>query len=642
MVISIDASVLTAYYQARAGVPASTSTGASSGTGTTAPTNPTAPWSSASAAPQMTALTSSVLAGGRFIDPTNVKLDVPKASPDYSKLFTLYQGLNALEGLASQYTATGTSTFTQSQIASRFTAGMQEVGSYIDQTKFSDFQLAQGATTQSSSTQVGAAKETDTYTTGTIYSGDPTQPVAAFQGPTVFDMNVTKSSGTQFTVHFDLSDMGSTPRTIGNVVNYLNAQLKAQGSFATFSSVRTAGTTRTTTVGGQTVTLGTNADTYALKFNGVSTETTSFSAPTTSPAVYVGAASGTTTTTTTPGKTTTASNGVTTTAASTTTTTSDVTQNFLKFETDPSANATSASDGKVFSDALGAAVQNARASATAPDGSVYVLTDVNATINGQPIKGSTDVALEKYDSAGNLVYTRTLGAASNASGYSLAVSADGSKVAIGGSVTGELDSGDSGTDPTTADSFVSVFDNEGNQVYSQRRGSAGDDHVTGLSFGADGSLYVQGVTGTSIGGQAEVGGQDGYIEGLKANAAGAAQAYSPQFTTQYGTALTDKPAGVVVSGSSLYVAGVEAGDAVVRQYNLQATGAPTLAATSTSATSTAVRSPASRSTRMAPSRWRAPPRRRSMPPPPPTASAAASRPSSPACPRTCPAVRPRP
>ena len=56
----------------------------------------------------------------------------------------------------------------------------------------------------------------------------------------------------------------------------------------------------------------------------------------------------------------------------------------------------------------GSEVQKARASAVAPDGSLYILTDVNAATGGQAIKGSSDVALQKYDSAGNLIYTRTL------------------------------------------------------------------------------------------------------------------------------------------------------------------------------------------------------------------------------------------
>ena len=53
----------------------------------------------------------------------------------------------------------------------------------------------------------------------------------------------------------------------------------------------------------------------------------------------------------------------------------------------------------------------------------------------------------------------------------------------------------------------------------------------------------------------------------------------PLFTVQYGTTGVDKPAGLVVSGGSLYVAGAEDGSAVVRKYDLVSGAAPTLAAT---------------------------------------------------------------
>ena len=99
----------------------------------------------------------------------------------------------------------------------------------------------------------------------------------------------------------------------------------------------------------------------------------------------------------------------------------------------PSSNAPNVAFSKTI-----AAGGTVRQSAIGADGSVFVLADVTEkTLPGQPIKGASDVALMKYDSAGNLVYARTLGASSEADGLSLAVSSDG-HVAIAGSVTGSL------------------------------------------------------------------------------------------------------------------------------------------------------------------------------------------------------------
>src|SRR5690606_32909077 len=136
------------------------------------------------------------------------------------------------------------------------------------------------------------------------------------------------------------------------------------------------------------------------------------------------------------------------------------------------------------------------------------------------------------DSAGNVVYTRTLGAVDTASGYAMAISDDG-RIAITGSVKGQLttetsysfttDSGtvysqnsysySSGYDKSITDSFVTVFDANGVEEWTQRRGSIGQDEGLSVTFGADGSVYVGGraqgvMTGATEGSQ---GGWDAYV-----------------------------------------------------------------------------------------------------------------------------------
>ena len=80
-------------------------------------------------------------------------------------------------------------------------------------------------------------------------------PVPAFAGDVQFSMTLTNTAGVGKTVNFNLDDMGSTPRTMGNVVNYLNSQLQAAGATTRFADVATAGTPLTSTENGQTVDL---------------------------------------------------------------------------------------------------------------------------------------------------------------------------------------------------------------------------------------------------------------------------------------------------------------------------------------------------------------------------------------------------
>lgn len=554
MSVTFDSSILTAYYQAKSGI---ASGGLASGAGNgAAKKKPTAPWSATSTAPKMSELATAVMRGKKFIDPDAAKLDVPTASKDYKQLFSLYQGLNALQGLAEQMSAKGLSEIRKTELRTRFDAGMAEIGAYLDKSDFEAFQLSQGTAT-ASQTAPGVKRDTSTYATGTLHTGDPGAEVDAFQGAVQFNMKLTRPSGSVVDVDFDLAEMGATPRTMANVTIYMNDKLAAAGAATRFAVVRTPGTERTATAGGQTVKLGMGPDTYSLQIKGVSTEVAAFSAPATSPAVYIGGTDGATT-------------GTKPTAV----------RELMKFETDPASPASTTADGKVFEKTFGPEVQAIRASQTGPDGSLYVLADINAKTGDQNIKGASDVALMKYDSAGNLVYTRTLGAASQATGSALTVSADGTKVAVAGSVIGALDNGDAGVDAKLSDSFVTVFDAEGEQLFSHRSGAKGEDQVTGVSFGADGSLYVTGSANGAFSNTVAVGNQDAYVRGYKINTSPTAtEKYALQFTTQYGTSGADKPAGVAVNGSTMVTAGVENGRVILRRYDLQPTGQPILGAT---------------------------------------------------------------
>ena len=436
MTVTFDTSILTSWYQAKAGVSSSAGgTAASNAAAAKAKAAGTPPWSAQSQAPKMTELVRSVLAGGKFVDPSASKLS-PGSSEDYRKLFGLYQGLVALEGLTEQYAGKGVGEAEKSRLRTRFADGMKEVGAFLDATSFKDFQVSQGAVAPKATATVGVRRDIDTYNTGVVHSGSASDPVAAFQGTVKFSMTAAlpAPSTTTRTVDFDLDEMGSTPRTMSNVVLYLNGKLETAGVAARFANVRTPGGPQTIKVGNETVTTGTTPDTYSLQVKGVGAEIVSFSAPTQGPAVYLAGAMGA------------ATGG-----------SAAQTDQLIKYGTDPASQATTAADGKVFAKTLSATINSVRQSVTGPDGSLYLLADITSATDGQMIKGNSDVALMKYDSAGNLIYTRTLGAAKEATGYALAVSADGTRVAVAGSVTGGLDVGDSVADAKVADSFVSVI-----------------------------------------------------------------------------------------------------------------------------------------------------------------------------------------
>ena len=574
MTVTFDSSFLLNYYNAKAGLPPSTTGTGITATSTTpaAPVNPTPPWTKFTTV-QANALTQSVLNGARFIDPSAAKLDVTGAgtvaNQNYKNLFALYQGLNALNGIARLAAATTTPGPAElARLQTTFQSGLQQIQSYLGGKPFSGFQVLQSDAVTTAKAASLAPKETDTYTTGAVYSGTPGAPVPAFQGDVKFAVTATKVSGSQTTVNFDLSEMGSTPRTMGSVVSYLNGKLEDAGLATRFASVMTPGTPNTTQVGGKTITLSQNPNQYALQIKGVSVEDLSFSASATEPAVYVAQTSGITA-----GKT------------------PDATQQLVKFDTGTTPLATTSATGQVFSKTLDASASAVHAIATAPDGSVYALTNVTAAAGGQSIQGGQDVALVKYDSAGNVVYTRTLGAAGSASGLALSVSPDGSQVAIVGSTTSDLDPSDGVAKAPTGgapnSSFVTVFNATGQELWTkQTLGASGAAvQANAVAFGANGMVYVAGQTDGALQGATTAGRTDGFIQAYHAVATplndgsgGSLYTVANSYTSQFGTGGQDQASGLVVSGSSVYVASTESGHAVVRQFDQSGTGSTSLTA----------------------------------------------------------------
>lgn len=231
--------------------------------------------------------------------------------------------------------------------------------------------------------------------------------------------------------------------------------------------------------------------------------------------------------------------------------------------TAPSAAASGWFAGRAFDIAVGgsAKVAAARAVAAGADGSVYVLADFDGQSASSAMKGARDIALMKYDSAGKLLFTQMLGAAQSASGFALAVSDDG-KVAVAGAVEGAL-SGASGA-KGGLDSLVVMFDADGKELWTARRGAAGDDQINAIAFAPDGSLIVAGQTSAAFGGAAALGGQDAYVRGYSAGG-------GELFTGQFGTSGTDAATALLVrddgaGGVEIVTGGVEDQRGVLRRF----------------------------------------------------------------------------
>jgi len=531
------------------------------------PVAPTAPWVQAETPAQATANVQAALAGHSLIDESAAKLDLPGASEDYKKLFALYQGLSTLADLATRAQTKGIAPLDQSQLAKAFASGLAQVSNYVETSDFSKVRMAVGTQQTSAGAKLTVPKAVTSYATPALTNSLSTD-VPAFDGNVQFTISIKRNS-TSVDVPIDLAGMGAQTRSMANVINYVNDQLAATGMATRLATNRFAGAPTTINVGGKAVTVSQGVDQFGLKVNVGTSETVSFSAPATAGAVYVAQTVGDPN----PDHDPTTDDGKTSTQ-------------LLKFQTDTASVAAPTQTpgqpnwvpGREFANNLDPDIKMVHATQVGPDGSVYMLADVTGSVNGQAINGDQDVALLKYDSAGHLIYTRTLGASDSATGLSLAVSADG-KVAVAGSLTGNLtgsvdgalNSGATGSFAQNTDSFVTLYDASGNETWTQRRGSRLNDEAGQVTFGADGTVYVAGrAQGQMPGPGAPIGGYDGYIEAFKTDATGKS---SVAFSSTFGTTGQDKPKGLVVDGTNLFTASVEDGHAVLRSFDISS-GSP--------------------------------------------------------------------
>lgn len=535
---------------------------------------PTAPWSltarpnPANDADLLSKAAKAVIAGGGVIDEDAARLDLPRASSDYKKLFALYNGLNTLSQLAETAKAKPASAASAEQLQKAFRRGVQEVVDYVGNARFERLRLSLGDVNSSLRATAAGRPAASSYQTPPLVANDSAGVVDALRGDVRFTMSVTRIGVTK-DIEIDLASVPESERTLPGFVSLVNAQLEAEGFSTRFETRRIPGQDRTTTINGKTVTLGKTPDSWALNLKMDTAEALTLTPASTTPAVYLAQKAGNPD----PDGKPATKDGV-------------LANQLLKFQTGAESLAPpnvlqgpeSLAEGQVWARTIDPALTSVRSMQTLADGSVVVLSDAAGAVAGQSVRGERDVVLQKFDSAGKLLFSRDLGASDEASGMSMAVADDG-RIAIAGKVKGKLEGATAGTIVETkgdvSDSFVTVFNPAGEEVWTQRRGSRGDDEATHLAWGADGALHVAGNSSTGRGSLGGLGQSDVFLETYTTDADNKVT-YSTAAIA--GGSEKDLARGVYVNGDDLYLASNDGGFAVVRRYDLSG-GAPVLAAT---------------------------------------------------------------
>jgi hypothetical protein len=538
-----DFSALTGWYQAKtatrlAGLSPQTS-GVSAGAPNAAARQGAgvlAPWDVRGEITGLDEVSRKVLATGNFFDSTLAEFSDTDASTDIKTLFAMHQGLRRMYALAEEAADKTTIDSRRSFLNRRFLEGVGQLDDFFRDIELEGVNVLKGEELSKAEASVAISRGLSEYTTGIIHSGNFDAEVASLTGDVQFTISV-KKSGTTTSVAIDLADMGATTRNLDNIAAHINAELEAAGMISRFERVKIGEEDENGIVQGND---------FGFKIQGASTEVITFSAASAAPAVYLAGTSGI--------GDDAGGQVVKLTDIASGTPTTEFTR---RLDASPDALTTVDDEGEE-STSTTANPLTLKASALGSDGALYVLGETHADIDGRVVKGDSDLVMQKLDSTGKIVWTRTLGAASEAAGASLTVDGNGD-IVVAGTVTGLL--GDS-TSVGGSDSFVAKFDAAGVEQWLKRFGGTADDSPAAVTVASDGSIYVAGQAGSAFGGESHAGGEtDGYVRAYASDG-------TLSWTRRIGSTGEERAQAVeMASDGGLLVASNEDGRALLRKYD---------------------------------------------------------------------------
>ena len=539
-VYGLDFSVLNSWHQAKLSTSQASNIVPTARTANElAAANVTPPWDVASDTKSIEELRRSVLASGEFFSTTKSGFSDLDAPDDYKALFDLYVGLKTLSSLAEAAMDKTVSTNDRNFLDRRFAEGLGQLDTFYSAMDLDGLTLLKGEQLSSADSAVTISRGESVYVTGTVHTGAYDAEVASLTGDVQFTVSVKKNGVTQDIV-IDLADMGATTRSLDNVAAHINTALDAAGVLTRFSRVKLGTPDEDNIIPGND---------YGFKIAGISTEVVSFSAASGSPAIYLAGTSGMNDNAAGQVvKLTDLGAAAPTTAFST------------RLEAAPDTTQVAVVGGEDGETRTKEVINplEIKSSATAADGSVFVVGTTSAALGGADIKGEHDMVLAKYDSTGKMVWSRVLGAAAEASATSVAVDTSGN-VVVAGIVEGGLGTT---TNIGGKDSFVAKYNANGVEQWLSRFGGSGDDQPNAVTIASDGTIYVAGKAASAFGGANHLGGaSDGYLRAIDASG-------TTLSTTRIGGVGAESVSALTMaSDGNLIIASQEDGVGVIRKFD---------------------------------------------------------------------------
>ena len=144
-------------------------------------------------------------------------------------------------------------------------------------------------------------------------------------------------------------------------------------------------------------------------------------------------------------------------------------------------------------------------------GNIYVSGETLGALEGSN-QGSTDVFLSKFNTSGNLQWTRQLG--SDQADYSKSIAVDSSdNIYITGYTAGDFD-GNTFVVGGPYDYFLVKYNTSGAKQWSKLFGDNSKDIANGITTDSSGNIYITGNTSGSLGGFSNQGQEDYFLQKL--------------------------------------------------------------------------------------------------------------------------------
>ncbi len=177
---------------------------------------------------------------------------------------------------------------------------------------------------------------------------------------------------------------------------------------------------------------------------------------------------------------------------------------------------------------------------------IYICGNTNGNLGGT-YRGEDDAYLTKFDSSGNVLWTRQIGTTENDNGHAVTVDSSGN-VYISGSTSGDLD----GVNAGSYDAFLTKYDTSGNELWTQQIGTTSSDSSYAVTTDSTGNVYISGYTEGDLGGT-NAGSLDACLTKLDASG-------NVLWSRQIGTYATDRSYGVAVDSSgNIFISGFTGG-----------------------------------------------------------------------------------